>query len=118
MRTPSGCTSGIGTSRISKGFPGPKKSAAFAVAGIDRGLLTCELSVPSFPPHQLSPRLPARGERLSLKCGPLPLRGRGDRARGKLGGGILAELEGVVQRTTRELRVFVLGDGDHGCLRR
>jgi len=31
------------------------------------------------PPHHLSPRLPARGERLSSKCDPLPLRRRGDR---------------------------------------
>src|SRR5262247_1153086 len=29
------------------------------------------------PPHHLSPHLPARGERLSSKCDPLPLRGRG-----------------------------------------
>src|SRR5438034_1505406 len=29
------------------------------------------------PPHSLSPRLAARGERLSSNSGPLPLRGRG-----------------------------------------
>src|SRR5215472_17876624 len=31
----------------------------------------------SSPPHYLSPRLPARGERLSSNGDPLPLRGRG-----------------------------------------
>ena len=34
MSTPSGSTSGIGTSRISNGLPGPKKTAALAVAGL------------------------------------------------------------------------------------
>ena len=38
IRTPSGSTSGMGTSRISKGLPGPKNSAALAVAGME-GLL-------------------------------------------------------------------------------
>src|SRR5262249_52440863 len=42
MRTPSGSTSGIGTSRSSKGLPGPKKSAALAVAGM-RSLLAAGL---------------------------------------------------------------------------
>ena len=35
MRTPSGSTSGIGTSRISNGLPGPKKTAALRGRGLE-----------------------------------------------------------------------------------